>query len=129
MVETIIEVATNVIFELVGTGVLLLFAWVGSKIGTNQKLLNINKAKTEVEEAVLQTVSELQQQVVEGLKAAAEDGKLTPEEIKLLGEALLAKVIAKVSVPCQNVLKAAGVDLEAYILGSAEKWIIKIKSM
>ena len=42
-----------------------------------------------------QTVEELQQTLVEGLKAGREDGKLTKEEIASLGEALLDGTIAK----------------------------------
>lgn len=128
MIETIIEILVNILFDLILSGLMVLFAWVATKIGTNQKLVNINKAKTEVEDAVLQTVRELQQTVVDNLKAAAADGKLTQDEIAMLGDVLLDKVIIKMSDPCKQVLIAAGVDLEAYILGSAEKWILKFKT-
>lgn len=127
MVETIIEVVTGALFELVATGVLLFFAWVGSKVNTNHKLSNISAAKSEVEEAVLQTVTELQQTVVDGLKAAAADGKLTVAEIQQLRQELMFKVLIKLSEPCKKVLRAAGVDLEAFIKGSAEQWLVELK--
>lgn len=127
MVETIIEVATSVLVDLILAGFTILLAWIGAKIGENKKLANINEAKLEVDDAVFQTVEELQQTVVEGLKAAAQDGKLTPEEITELGFEVLEGVIKKLSKPSENLLRAAGVDLEAYIQGAAEKWVATLK--
>ena len=126
-VETIIEVAADVLFEVIFAALAVLFAWVGTKIGTNKKLANINEAKLEVDDAVFQTVVELQQTVVEGLKASAKDGKLTREEIDELGQEVVVGAIKKLSVPSVNLLRAAGVDLEAYIKGAAEKWVASIK--
>lgn len=127
MVETIIEVVTAALFDLILAAMTVLFAWIGSKIAENKKLVNINEAKKEVDNAVFQTVAELQQTVVEGLKAAAEDGKLTPEEIADLGYEVLYRVMKKLSQPSINLLRAAGVDLEAYIQGAAEKWVATLK--
>lgn len=127
MVETIIEVVTAALFDVVLAALTVLLTWVGTKIGTNKKLANINAAKHEVDDAVFQTVSELQQTVVEGLKAAAEDGKLTPEEITDLGLELFDGVVRKLSDPSISILRAAGVDLEAYIQGAAEKWVAALK--
>lgn len=127
MVETIIEVATSVLVDLILAGFTILLAWIGAKIGENKKLANINEAKLEVDDAVFQTVEELQQTVVEGLKAAAQDGKLTPEEITDLGFEVLEGVMKKLSKPSENLLRAAGVDLEAYIQGAAEKWVATLK--
>lgn len=127
MVETIIEVVVDALFELVAAGFMILLAWVGSKIAENKKLANISVAKHEVDDAVFQTVSELQQTVVDGLKAAAEDGKLTPEEITDLGFEVIEGVMRKLSEPSIHLLRAAGVDLEAYIRGAAEKWVATLK--
>lgn len=127
MVETIIEVVVDALFELVAACLMLLLAWVGAKIAENKKLANISVAKQEVDDAVFQTVSELQQTVVEGLKASAQDGKLTQEEITELGYQVLSKTMIKLSQPCVDLLRAAGVDLEEYIRGAAEKWVATIK--
>ena len=124
---TLIEVAADVLFDVILALLTVLLAWVGFKVGTNTKLENINAAKAEVDEAVFQTVSELQQTVVDELKASAKDGKLTPEEISVLGQAVLVGVINKLSKPSENLLRAAGVDLEAYIKGAAEKWVATFK--
>ena len=127
MVETIIEVVANVFFEFILALFMALLAWLSAKIAENKKLTNINEAKKEVDDAVFQTVSELQQTVVDGLKAAAQDGKLTPEEISELGYDVLDGVMRKLSAPSIKLLRAAGVDLEAYIKGAAEKWVATLK--
>ena len=74
-----------------------------------------------------QTVEELQQTLVEGLKAGREDGKLTKEEIASLGEALLDGTIAKKNAPTAKLL-AAAVDTTALIQGAGEAWIAKLKA-
>ena len=74
------------------------------------------------------TVEELQQTLVEGLKAGREDGKLTKEEIASLGEALLDSTIAKMSAPTAKLLAAAAVDVTALIQGAGESWIAKLKA-
>ena len=127
MVEAMIEVVTAALFDLILAALTVLLAWIGSKIATNKKLVNINEAKKEADDAVFQTVAELQQTVVEGLKAAAEDGKLTPEEISELSYQVLYKTLRKMSQPSIELLRAAGVDLEAYIQGAAEKWVASLK--
>ena len=127
MVETIIEVVTAALIDLILAALTVLLAWVGSKIAENKKLANISVAKNEVDDAVFQTVTELQQTVVDGLKAAAKDGKLTHEEITDLGYEVLEGVMRKLSEPCIHLLRAAGVDLEAYIRGAAEKWVATLK--
>lgn len=53
-----------------------------------------------------QTVLELQQTVVDDLKAASADGKLTQDEITELGKKLLQGTLAKMSDSGIGVLKA-----------------------
>jgi len=73
------------------------------------------------------TVRELQQTLVEGLKAAHEDGKLTKDEIAMLGKKLLEETVKKMSEPTANLLAAAAVDLTALIRGAGESWIAALK--
>lgn len=128
MFDAIIETVAAILAELGVAALMVLFAWVGAKVGTNKKLANVNEAKAEVEDAALQTVKELQQTIVGDLKAAAIDGKLTQDEITKLGHTTMTLVMAKLSEPCKKVLVAAGVDLEIYIKGAAEKWVDYIKT-
>lgn len=74
------------------------------------------------------TAQELQQTMVNELKAANADNKLSKEEIEKLGILLLEKTKEKLSVPTYNLLDAAGVDIEEIIRGADEAWVQAIKS-
>ena len=123
MNEAIISVAAQVVASLLVTLIGVFGAWLTSKIGKRVELTNINKAKDELIAAAQQTVMELQQTVVEKLKDAAEDGKLSNEEINELGTLLLKMTKEKMSLPSINVLVAAGVDIDALIRGAGEALI------
>lgn len=72
-------------------------------------------------------MKELQQTVVDGLKEAASDGKLTPEEVSVLNVTLLDLVKAKMAQPAIDLLSAAQIDVNALIAGMAEAAIKKMK--
>lgn len=123
MTDIIIKTVAEVIGTLLITAIGVLGAWLTAKIGKRVELTNINKAKDELILAAQQTVLELQQTVVEGMKAAAADGKLSDEEIASLGLTLLAKTKEKMSLSAMNVLEAAAVDVNALIRGAGEALI------
>ena len=123
MTDIIIKTIAEVIGNLLITAIGVLGVWLTAKIGKRVELTNINKAKDELILAAQQTVLELQQTVVEGMKAAAADGKLSDEEIASLGLTLLAKTKEKMSLSAMNVLEAAAVDVNALIRGAGEALI------
>lgn len=123
MTDTIITIVAQVIATLLITLIGVFGAWLTAKIGKRVELTNINKAKDELVEAAQQTVMELQQTVVEGLKEKAADGKLTDEEIEGLCLSLLTKTKEKMSLPAIKVLEAAAVDVNALIRGAGEALI------
>lgn len=123
MYEAIITVTAQVVASLLVTLIGVFGAWLTSKIGKRVELTNINKAKDELIAAAQQTVMELQQTVVDKLKDAAEDGKLSNQEINELGTLLLKMTKEKMSLPSINVLVAAGVDIDALIRGAGEALI------
>ena len=127
MVEIIIENLVEIIATLLMTLIGVLGAWLTVKLSKKTELANISTAQSEVFTMVQVTVEELQQTVVDKLKAAHEDGKLTEEEIKELGNALMLKTIEKMSQPAYDLLNAAGVDISALIKGYGESWIKTIK--
>lgn len=127
MVEIIMESVVQVVVTLVLTLIGVLGTWLTLKIGKKEELAAINAAKDEVISAANLTVLELQQTLVEGLKAAHEDGKLTKEEIAMLGEKLVDGTIDKMSAPTAKLLAAAAVDTTALIHGAGEAWITKLK--
>lgn len=123
MNDVIINIAAQVVATLLITLIGVLGAWLTAKIGKRVELTNINKAKDELIAAAQQTVMELQQTVVEGLKEKAADGKLTDEEIEGLCLSLLTKTKEKMSLPAIKVLEAAAVDVNALIRGAGEALI------
>ena len=123
IIETIVSVLANLAITLIGVA----GAWLVTQIGKNQQLHTINTAVGELTNAAEQTVWELQQTVVDGLKEASADGKLAQEEITRLGKLLLEGTLAKMSESGIGVLKAANVDINAIVTGAGEALIARIK--
>lgn len=123
VIETIVSVLANLAVTLIG----VLGAWLLAQISKTQELKNINTAVEELTGAAEQTVLELQQTVVDGLKEASADGKLTKDEIERLGKLLLKGTLAKMSDSGIKVLKAANVDINAIVTGAGEALIARIK--
>lgn len=124
IIETIVSVLANLAITLIGVA----GAWLVTQIGKSQQLKTINAAVGELTTAAEQTVYELQQTVVDDLKAASADGKLTQEEITVLGKKLLEGALAKMSDSGIGVLKAANVDINAIATGAGEALIARIKN-
>ena len=123
IIETAVSVLSNLAVTLIG----VFGAWLLMQISKSQKLSTINAAVDELTGAAEQTVLELQQTVVDDLKAASADGKLTKDEIEVLGKKLIDGALAKMSGSAMDVLKAANVDVNAIITGAGEALIARIK--
>lgn len=126
MKDILIQYAAETVFTILMLAITAGFTWITAKIGKREELKNVNVAKAEFEKATLQTVGELQQTVVSDLKAKAEDGKLTKDEIIDLQNKLYEITMKKMSNPAIKLLEAAGVDLVAWIRGVGEDWINSI---
>lgn len=122
IMETVLQIAATLFITLIG----VLGAWLTSKIAQKQQLAGIAAATGQVIQAAQMTVGELQQTVVDKLKAA-NGGKLTDAQIAELGEALLQKTYEKLSDPALKLLDAVAVDVDALIKGAGEEWIKKLK--
>lgn len=127
MREVLIEVGTQIIFELLMLLVGVLFAYLGKLLAKTKKMEHINMAMYELESVVKNVVGEIQQTTVDGLKEASADGKLTKDEIKRLGVLLVSHTLDQLSDPASETLIAAGVDIEGMIHSIAEAWIAEIK--
>lgn len=127
MNEVIIELVAKIVgtLLLVATGVA--GTWLTAKIGKRQELASIAAATDDATEAARRTVLELQQTVVEGMKSASADGKLSADEIERLGILLLEKALAQMSNPAKQVLAAAGKDVCAIIQSAGEAMILAMK--
>lgn len=127
MLDIILENAVTIVAVLLTTLIGVLGTWLTTKLAKKEELATINAAQQEAIQAAQLTVSELQQTVVDGLKAGREDGKLTTEEIELLGKLLLSETMKKMSASAIGVLNAATVDVTALIKGAGEDWVAKLK--
>ena len=124
IIETVVSIVANLAVTLIG----VFGAWLLMQISKNQQLSTINTAVGELTSAAEQTVLELQQTVVDDLKADSKDGNLTQEEVNELGKKLIDGAIAKMSDSAMDVLKAANVDVNAIVTGAGEALIAKIKN-
>lgn len=127
MTNAIIELVTQLVFALFTMLIGVLGTWLSIRLEQHVKLNNIELATKAVIDMAQLTVKELQQTVVDGLKAANADNKLTKTEITELGNMLIDKTIEKLTAPTYDLLKAAGTDLEALIKGAGEAWILDLK--
>lgn len=125
IMEAVVRVLTALVLALISVG----GTWLLRKIGDRVQTANIRRAVEDVIRITQMTVGELQQTVVEGLKAAHEDGKLTETEVKALQETLLNHVAERLSDPVCNLIEGAGIDIESIIQGAAEDWIGAMKGV
>lgn len=124
ILENLVNIVATLLIMLIG----VLGTWLTAQISKTQRLGNIKTAVEGVVNMAQLTAQELQQTVVNELKAANADNKLIKEEIERLGILLLDKTKEKLSVPTYDLLNAAGVDIEAIIRGAGKAWIQEIKS-
>ena len=123
LIENAVNIAAAFFIALIG----VFGAWLTAKLGKATQLDTVNCAQQELIKLAQITVGELKQTVVDGMKAAHKDGKLTKEEIVQLGQLLYEKTTAKLSASAMDVLTAAQVDISALITGAAEQLISGIK--
>ena len=123
IIEMIAKIVCTVVLMLIGVA----GTWLTAKIAKRNELATIAAATDEATGAAQRVVLELQQTLVEGMKASCEDGKLSDDEIKQLGALLLNKALAQLSEPAKNVLAAAGKDVSAIIQSAGEAMILAIK--
>ena len=123
LIENAVNIAAAFFIALIG----VFGAWLTAKLGKATQLDTVNRAQQELIKLAQITVGELKQTVVDGMKAANKDGKLTKDEIAQLGQLLYEKTTAKLSASAMDVLTAAQVDISALITGTAEQLIGKMK--
>ena len=123
IIENIVRIVAALLMMLISVG----GAYLTSLIAKHEKLKAISEATQQVIDAAIQTTGELQQTVVEDLKAASAYGKLSKEDIDTLYHDVVVLTLDKLSVPTINLLNAVGADIEAIIHGATEDWINTMK--
>lgn len=127
MQDILIEYAVSIVVSVVVALIGIAGSWVLSKLAKKVELSNITDATKNLVTATQETVNYLQQTLVDALKADTEDGKLTQEEIKMLGEKLLEITESKLSDSVKGLLSAANIDIESMIHSAAESYILNTK--
>lgn len=128
MKDVLIEVGTQIMFDVLMLVASIVFAYLAKYLAKSEKLKHIALATEELESIVVSIVGELQQTTVDGLKEASVDGKLSKDEIAALGVALVNKAKSQLSSPAADTLIAAGVDIDGMIHSIAEACIASIKA-
>ena len=123
IIENIVKITAALLLMLIG----VLGTYLTTLAAKRAETANVSEALRALTEAAKTTVGELQQTIVEPLKAAAADGKLTPDEITDLRNMLVAQTKQKMLPSAINIINAAGADIEAIILGVGENLINKAK--
>ena len=123
----IMEMATKVVAVLLVTLLMVLGVWLAIKFAKRDNLANIAAATKEAVDAAQRVVLELQQDLVEGMKAASADGKLSKSEIEQLKSLLIQKALAQMSQPAKRILEAAGTDLCGIIQSAGKAMILAMK--
>ncbi len=123
IIENIVKITAALLLMLIG----VLGTYLTTLAAKRAETANVSEALRALTEAATTTVGELQQTIVGPLKAAAADGKLTPDEIADLRNMLVAQTKQKMLPSAINIINAAGADIEAIILGVGENLINKAK--
>lgn len=127
IVDGLIEKGAEIVQTVILAAIGILGAWVSDKLAKTQHFKSVGAAWDEAVKAARLTVGELKQTFVDNLKASNADGKLTKAEIANLRKQLFEMTKDKMSQPAYDILMAAGVDLNALILGAGDAFIDEIK--
>lgn len=125
IIENIVKIIAALLMMLISVG----GAYLTSLIARNEKLKSIGMATQQIIDAALQTAGELQQTIVNDLKEASADGKLSKEDIATLGRDVVELTLLKLTQPTKDLINGAGGDIEAIIHGATEAWLEEIKRL
>ena len=125
IIENIVRIVAALLMMLISVG----GAYLTSLIARNEKLKSIGMATQQIVDAALQTAGELQQTMVNDLKEASADGKLSKEDIATLGRDVVELTLLKLTQPTKDLINGAGGDVEAIIHGATEAWLEEIKRL
>lgn len=125
IISNAVSIVAAIVIGLAGVALQYLKVLIATKL----KMDTLAKAIAELDGDIAGVVGELQQTVVDDLKAAAADGKLTQDEIRMLKQDLLEGVRDRLSDDATAIIEAAGIDIHNYILSEAEAVIHSIKAI
>ena len=113
-----LQMLTAIVLTLLG----VLGTYLTMKLSKREDLKNINEAQKQIIAMTQQTVLEVKQVLTDDLKAA-NGGHLTEEEKQKAREKLWELVEPKLALSAVKLLEAANIDVQAFIMGTAEKYL------
>ena len=125
IIENVVKIIAALLMMLISVG----GAYLTALIARNEKLKGIELATQQIIDAALQTAGELQQTMVNDLKEESVDGKLSKEDIAILGRDVVELTLLKLTQPTKDLINGAGGDIEAIIHGATEAWLEEIKRL
>ena len=123
IIENVVKIIAALLMMLISVG----GAYLTALISKTEKLKGISIATGQIVEAALQTAGELQQTMVNDMKEASADGKLSKEDIAVLDRDVVELTLLKLTQPTKDLINGAGGDIEAIIHGATEAWLEEIK--
>ena len=123
---TAVEKGIDLIAKMLEIVILAAGTRLAGVVGKQKQFQNTALAIALLCEETRQTVGELKQVFVDDWKAE-NGGKLTTEQIETLRGELLRLVHAKLDTATQDLIVAAGADIEALIVGEAESYLPELK--
>lgn len=121
--QVIIAVVSLVFTAIIIPLVKAAFTWLKTKTESEALLTAITEAQTVAETVVMN----LQQTVVEDLKAKSADGRLTADEISNIASMALEQFYSDISEKSLALLESHTDDIEAYIKRTIEAQLLKLK--
>ena len=128
IINVIIENCAQIVAIILGALLAYAINYLRLFVAEKLKMQTLALAIDQLDGAVASTVEELQQVLVDDMKAAAADGKLTEDEIRMLGERVVKGSVAKLTDPAIELIKAAGIDITEYIRSVAETYVHQLKA-
>jgi len=122
---------TQIIIAAIGlvfTGILIplikaAFSWLKEKTNSEVLLTAISEAEAVAD----QVVASLQANVVDGLKAKSEDGKLSADDIKTVAEQAFDMFVSDISAKSLAVITNNADDITAYVRNLIEARLLAMK--
>lgn len=124
--EQVMEFGLQIMTALFLTLISVLGTYLTLKLSKREDLKNINEAQKQIIDTVKLTVLEVKQVLTDDLKKL-NGGQLTEQQKEQAREKLWELVEPKLSLSAIKLLEAATIDLQAFVIGSAEKYLKELE--
>ena len=128
--QTITTLVTVFLIPVAGALATFIVKWLNAKAENLKALTNNERVNYYIDilnNTIHDVVVSLNASTVDDLKEAAADGRLTPEEIKVIQSTAIKKVVDILGPTGIQVLGQAFDDLEVMIAAKIDMWVERVK--